>query len=106
VPDSVEPILNVLQARIPGYANQIVAQSDRICRHSFDLLGYTGLDYGSPINWHLDAVHGRQAPGKLFHRVRYLDFAEVGDSKITWEINRHQYLATLAKTYRLTGNRR
>jgi hypothetical protein len=32
-----------------------------------------------------------------------LDFEEVGDSKITWELNRHQHLVTLAKSYRLTG---
>jgi hypothetical protein len=105
-PESVEPILKELQARIPGYANGIAAQADRICQHSFDLLGYTELDYGSPINWHLDAVHGKQAPRKLFHRVRYLDFAEVGDSKVTWEINRHQHLVRLAKAYRLTGKQR
>ena len=105
-PESIEDILKELQARIPGYADGIVAQADRICRHSFDMLGYTELDYGSPINWHLDAVHGKQAPRKLFHRIRYLDFAEVGDSKVTWEINRHQHLVTLAKAYRLTGNQR
>ena len=35
-----------------------------------------------------------------------LDFAEVGDSKVTWELNRHQHLVTLAKAYRLTGDRR
>jgi hypothetical protein len=105
-PQTVEPILNLLRARIPGYADGIVAQAEKVCRHSFDVLGYSELDYGSPINWHLDAVHGKQAPRKLFHRVRYLDFAEVGDSKVTWEINRHQHLVTLAKAYRLTGDRR
>jgi uncharacterized heparinase superfamily protein len=38
--------------------------------------------------------------------MKYLDFAEVGDSKITWELNRHQHLVTLAKAYRLTGDAR
>ena len=36
--------------------------------------------------------------------MRYLDYSEVGDSKITWELNRHQHLVTLAKAYRLTGD--
>ena len=27
----------------------------------------------------------------------------MGDSKITWELNRHQHLVALAKAYRLTG---
>jgi hypothetical protein len=103
---SVEPILDLLRARFPGYQDRIVAQAEKICRHRFDLLGYTDLDYGSPIDWHLDAVHGKRALNKLFYRVRYLDFAEVGDSKVTWELNRHQHLVTLAKAYRLTGDGR
>src|SRR6266851_3749508 len=105
-PPSVEPILNLLRGRLPGYVERIVTQADKACQHRFDLLGYTDLEYGSPVDWHLDAVHGKQAPRKLFHRVRYLDFTEVGDSKVTWELNRHQHLPTLAKAYRLTGNPR
>jgi len=42
----------------------------------------------------------------MFYRIRYLDFEEVGDSKITWELNRHQHFVTLAKAYRLTGDLR
>ncbi len=30
----------------------------------------------------------------------------MGDSKVTWELNRHQHLVTLAKAYRLTEDRR
>src|SRR5207244_4869584 len=33
---------------------------------------------------------------------KYLDFQEVGDSKISWELNRHQHFVILAKAYRLT----
>jgi hypothetical protein len=74
------------------------------------LLGYASLNYGSPIgwdiDWHLDAVHGKRAPKKASYRIRYLDYAEVGDSKVTWELNRHQHLVTLAKAYRLTNDLR
>jgi len=104
--DSVEPIVELLRKYLPGTAEYIVQQADQICRHRFDLLGYKGLDFGSPIDWHLDPVHGKRAPRKAFYSVRYLDFAQVGDSKITWELNRHQHLVTLAKAYRLTRNRR
>ena len=37
--------------------------------------------------------------------VANLDFRVVGDSKVTWELNRHQHLVTLAKAYRVTGDR-
>jgi Heparinase II/III-like protein/Heparinase II/III N-terminus len=104
--ESVESILALLRQRVPGQAEQIVQQADKICSHRFDLLGYKDLDYGSPIDWHLDAVHDKRSPKKAFYRVSYLDFAEVGDSKVTWELNRHQHFVTLAKAFRLTGESR
>lgn len=103
--DSVESILTLLRQRCPGQAERIVQLAEKICKHRFDLLGYTDLDYAGPIDWHLDAVHGKRAPRKPFHRIRYLDYEEVGDSKVTWELNRHQHFVTLAKAYRLTGHR-
>jgi hypothetical protein len=104
--DSVNAVLALLRQRFPKQVEAIIHQADKICRHRFDLLGYEDLDYGMPIDWHLDAVHGKRAPRKLFHKVQYLDFAEVGDSKVTWELNRHQHLVTLAKAFRLTGDAR
>ena len=105
-PEEVNDRINLIRERIPEQASRIVQQAEQIVQHRFDLLGYGGLEYGSPVDWHLDIVHGKRAPRKMFHRVRYLDFDEVGDSKITWELNRHQHLVTLAKAYRLTGNSR
>lgn len=103
--DVAERIRLVCQ-RLPEQANQIVRGAERLVQHRFDLLGYTDLSYGSPIDWHFDPVHGKRAPRKAFYRVQYLNFAEVGDSKITWELNRHQHFLTLAKAYRLTGDTR
>ncbi len=103
---SVKPVLDLLRQRLPRQAEHIVRQADKICRHQFDLLGYEDLDYGDPIEWHLDRVHGKHARKEAFHKIRYLDFDEVGDSKVTWELNRHQHLVTLAKAYRLTEDPR
>lgn len=103
-PDSIDSILTTLRQRLPGQAEQIVQRAENICRHRFDLLGYEGIEYGDPIDWHLDPVHRKRAPRKIFYKVRYLDFEESGDSKITWELNRHQHFVTLAKAYRLTGD--
>src|SRR5271166_3168864 len=105
-PESVKSILELLRQRLPQQVEQMVHQADKICRHQFDLLGYEALDYGDPIDWHRDLVHGRRAPSRPFHKIGYLDFDQVGDSKITWELNRHQHLVTLAKAYRLTHDRR
>ena len=104
-PADVLPILSLLRRRLPEVVNEIVDHAERICQHRFDLLGYRDVDYGPQINWHLDAVHGKRSPLRPWYKVRYLDFSQVGDSKITWELNRHQHLVTLAKAYRLTGQR-
>lgn len=102
-PAEIPALVNELKRIVPGQTNDIVVRAESICRHRFDLLGYEDLDYGAEIDWHLDAVHGRRAPLKPWFKVKYLDFDEVGDSKVIWELNRHQHLVTLAKAYRITG---
>ncbi len=72
-------------------------QAEKIRRGRFDLLGYRNLDFGSPIDWHLDPVHCKRAPRIPWYRIAFLDFDQVGDHKIIWELNRHQHLVTLAQ---------
>src|SRR5215472_7825226 len=103
-PEQLPSILDFLRRRLPDVVGGIVHQAEQICRHRFDLLGYRSVNYGPEIDWHLDAVHGKRAPWRAWYKVPYLDFDQVGDSKVTWELNRHQHLVTLAKAYRLTGD--
>ena len=98
--------IRLIRERLPGCANATIHRAERICRHEFDLLGYSGLDYGTDIDWHLDAVHGKCAPRCAWYKIPYLDFAVVGDAKVTWELNRHQHLVSLAKAYAFTGEER
>ncbi|HXC43643.1 MAG TPA: alginate lyase family protein [Candidatus Dormibacteraeota bacterium] len=99
------PLLcDLLQRVLPAQAADIVLRASKLCEHHFDLLGYSDLDYGANIDWHLDVVHGKRAPRQPWFKVEYLNFDQVGDSKITWELNRHQYFPTLAKAYWLTEN--
>jgi hypothetical protein len=72
-------------------------EAERICQHLFDLLGYKDLDFGTPMDWHFDPVHGKRAPRKPWYEIPFLDFNAVGDHKIIWELNRHQHLVTLAQ---------
>lgn len=95
--------MDLLRERMPQQAEAIIQRAEKICQHRFDLLGYKDLYYGREIDWHSDRVHGKRAPRDLWFKIRYLDFAFVGDAKITWELNRHQHLVTLAKAYRLTN---
>ena len=105
-PDQIENLLALIRERLPQTAGQIVERAEKICSHRFSLLGYDDLVYGREINWHLDAAHQKVAPRKPFYKIKYLNYSEVGDSKVTWELNRHQHFVALAKAYRLSGDER
>jgi hypothetical protein len=94
---------DLLKTHLSLEVDNIISEADEILQHRFRLLGYENVEYGPEIDWHLDAVHGKRAPLKPWFKVCFLDFEEVGDHKIIWELNRHQHLVTLAKAWRLTG---
>ena len=98
--------VSLLRKHLPGEIDAVVREADEILRHKFNLLGYEGLDYGPEIDWHLDAVNHKRAPLKPWFKVPFLDFSEVGDHKITWELNRHQHLVTLAKAWCFTSEKK
>jgi hypothetical protein len=75
-------------------------------RGRFDLLGYRGLEFGDPVDWHLDVVAGRRAPAVHWSRLDPLDSSKVGDSKVIWELNRHQWFVHLGQAWRLTHDER
>jgi len=85
-------------------AAAIVASADRATRGIFDLLGYEGLSFGNPIDWHLEPVARRRIPLQHWTLLDPLDFQTVGDSKVVWELNRHQWMTRLGAAFRLTGD--
>jgi hypothetical protein len=89
--------------RFPDARQAAIVRGNRIADGRFDLLGYRDLDYGSPPDWHLDAVHGRRAPRVFWASVPYLDPA-CGDHKVVWEINRHQHWIALGRALALAGD--
>jgi len=112
----------LLRKHLPDETAEILHEADEICAHRFRLLGYEHLEFtldlGSgkfaggnfrgdnlnDIDWHLDPVHGKRAPLDPWFKIPFLDFAVVGDHKVTWELNRHQHLVTLAKARLLSGD--
>ncbi len=100
--DEIPKRVRLLQAHLPHEAADIVAEANEIRDHRFRLLGYRDLRYGTEIDWHLDAVHGLRSPLIPWFKINFLDFSQVGDHKVTWELNRHQHLVTLAKAWLLT----
>jgi len=85
---------------------QLLAAAEPIGRKRFDLLGYRGLFFGDPIDWRLDPVSGRRTRFAHWSRIDLFDPEAMGDPKVIWELNRHQWLVTLGQAYRLTGDER
>lgn len=95
-----------LDRRAPGARDRILGAAETLLQGRFDLLGYHGLDFGDPPDWHLDPIGDRRAPRAHWSRIDPLDAEAVGDSKVVWELNRHQWLVRLGQAYRLTGDER
>jgi Heparinase II/III-like protein/Heparinase II/III N-terminus len=101
-----EATIAAFRRRWPLAERQIVAAADRIARGSFDLLGLCDVSFGDPIDWHLEPRAGKRAPLLHWSRLDYLDADVAGDKKIIWELNRHQYFATLGQAYWFTNDER
>ena len=86
--------------------DHIVAAAEEARRGRFCLLGYPALSFGDPVDWHLDPLSGRRAP--LAHWSHFDPPAPelVGDCKVVWELNRHQWLVHLGQAYHFTRDER
>ncbi|HEX8492710.1 MAG TPA: alginate lyase family protein [Pyrinomonadaceae bacterium] len=87
-------------------AEAITERARRIIEGRFDLLGFRGLSFGNPPDWHLEPVSKKRTPLVHWSRINYLDADVAGDKKIIWELNRHQHFQTLGRAYWLTNDER
>jgi hypothetical protein len=67
-------------------------QSDDTQQGLAALLGHEPLLAGNPPRWHREPTSGTEAPRRHWSRIDHLDSTLVGDHKVLWELNRHQYL--------------
>ena len=104
--DQPQAIARISLERWPTVAAALVERAGAALTGRFWLLGHGALDFGQPIDWHVDPIRQRHAPREHWSRVDYLDASVVGDHKVIWELNRHQHLVTLAQVFLLTGEDR
>jgi hypothetical protein len=98
-------LVDDILAAFPYAADTARRRADRILDGRHDLLGYRDVDVGTPPVWDRDAVHARHAPSDHWTAIPYLDPA-IGDHKVIWETNRHQYFCELGAAWWLRGDRR
>jgi uncharacterized heparinase superfamily protein len=96
----------VLAARLPTHSAELLAGADALVKRHFDLLGYGVLWFGDPIDWHLDPLRDRRAPLRPWSALDPNDAGTVGDSRVVWEFNRHQWLVRLAQAWVFTRDDR
>ncbi len=96
----------IVRDRYPEHCRAIVDDAEQLLTGRFNLLGYRELRFGDPPDWHLDPVSGRRAPLLHWSRLDPLNDAVVGDAKVIWELNRHQWLVRLGQAYALTRDER
>ena len=87
-------------------AHYYIDKAERILDGKFDLLGYENLDFGAPVNWHLEPLSGKISPKKHWKQFDETTTIETGDVKIVWELNRQQHFFTLGVAYQLTKDER
>ncbi len=90
----------------PETRDRTVASAESVTLGRFDLLGYSGLSFGDPVDWRLDPVSGRRSRLVHWSLIDPTDTASVGDGKVVWELSRQQFLVTLGIAYRTTGDER
>ncbi|MDI7275928.1 MAG: hypothetical protein QME94_08105, partial [Anaerolineae bacterium] len=100
-----ERVIAALRLLAPHAAAQIVAEADRICRHTFDLLGSGPVALGARIDWHRDFASGHRWPERSYYRrIRPAPYPGGYDIKVPWELSRGHHLVRLGQAYWLTGD--
>ena len=103
---ALQDLVETFHQLFPGRVERITDEAERLRKHRMCIFAYPELEYGMPLPWRTDLIHGIESGLEHWSQIPILDFSKVGDSKIVWEPNRHQHLVTLALAYRLTDDER
>jgi hypothetical protein len=89
----------------PEAERVVIETADDIVRGHFRLFGWHGVECNAQApDWHWDPQSGKRSPLRHWSTISFLDSRSVGDSKIVWELNRHQYFSSLGRAYWYTGD--
>ncbi|HEY6403973.1 MAG TPA: heparinase II/III family protein, partial [Blastocatellia bacterium] len=99
-------IVEIMGRRFPGDRDAIIAIAGKSITGRLDLLVFSDLDFGHPVDWGLNPLTGDRAP--LVHWSKIDPVAPIGkgDLKVFWEVQRNMHFVTLGQAYWLTGDHR
>src|SRR6185295_9070352 len=76
--DNPQSTVAAFRAHWLGAEAETIRRADRVCEGVFDLLAYRGLNFGTPIDWHLEPLAGKHAPLIHWSKLNYLDADQFG----------------------------
>jgi len=83
----------------------LIEDADKILTGKIRYYAYHWKQIGNPPDWHLNPFDNSRYPNSTNHWTRLPDFhPETGDIKNIWEASRFDWLITLARAYRISGN--
>lgn len=82
--------------------NELIGEADEAIKGVLSGFSSIKLDYGYPLNWHLNPLTGvTESSMKKWYKIPDFDEAR-GDIKAIWEASRFTHFLTLARAYLLT----
>ena len=103
--DATQKLLLTCRYRelFPDAVQSELAEARRLAAHRFTFLGHT-VEHGERIAWSRDPVSGREWTRDFSPDIPYRGPERLGDIKLPWELNKHQYFFTLGKAAWLTDD--
>lgn len=102
----IKGISAILDNLDEGMKNDIVNRADRALIGIIKGFSFVNLDYGCPIDWHLNPATGMKTPDRLkWFQIPDFD-GRVGDIKNIWEASRFSQFVLFARAYILTLDRK
>jgi hypothetical protein len=89
--------------RFPESVREAISSADGIIRNEVPLFSDI-VEFGCPIDWHLEYRSRKQSPLRFYRDLHGLSAEDIGDTKNILELNRHNFLMHLGKAYCATGD--
>lgn len=97
--DNLVQLINEL-----NITEDIIRDADKICSHTFNLLGSGDVNLGKYLPWNKDFKTNFVWENKFYKDIKTVDLSNNADVKVPWELSRFQHLFTIGKAYWVTGD--
>jgi len=96
-------LVNLYNQYFQKHFHEELKAAQNICEHKFDFLSHP-VQHGDEVDWSLDPISQKRWDKGFSFDIIYRGPDRLGDIKLPWELNKHQYFFTLGKIYWMTGN--